>query len=127
VDPALLAEHRVELPLDFPGRQERLAKIADGVAYCAVRKPHHEVFWVTVNLRQNEIVILLPGDCSVNTTNIQHVSEVWECLVQISGVVDQQTGEPRDTEQISPETTHELSEIEPVRRLQSLSIMLCKI
>jgi len=52
VDPALLAERRAELPLDFSGPQEHLAKIADGAAYCAVRKPHHEVIGVNVNLRQ---------------------------------------------------------------------------
>ena len=38
VDPALLAERRTELPFDFSGRQERLANIADGIAYCAARR-----------------------------------------------------------------------------------------
>ena len=70
-------------------------------------------------------MILLTGEYSVNTTTAQHVSEVWECLVQISGVVDQQIGGPGDMEQISPDTIHELSEIEPVRRIQSLVYRFC--
>ncbi|RPB19805.1 hypothetical protein L211DRAFT_871058 [Terfezia boudieri ATCC MYA-4762] len=125
VDPASLPEPRAELPLDLSGRQERLANVADGIAYCAVRKAKHEVIAVNVALRQKEIVILLAGNDGVSSTTIEHVGKMWECLVQISRMVNEQTGESGDTELISPETNHEFSEIEPVRRLQSLVYQFC--
>ncbi|KAF8442575.1 hypothetical protein BGX38DRAFT_1201780 [Terfezia claveryi] len=125
VDPVSLPERRAEQPLDLSGRQERLANVADGIAYCAVRKAKHEVIAVNVALRQNEIVILLAGNDEVSSTTIQHVGKMWECLVQISRMVNEQTGESGDTELISPESNPEFSEIEPVRRLQSLVYQFC--
>jgi len=125
VDPALLAERRTELPLDLSGRQQRLANIADGIVYCAVQKPQDEVIGVNVNLGKDQIVVLVAGNDPVSATTIQHVSEMWECLVQISAAVDQEAGGSGGLEQITPEANHELSEIEPVRKLQHLVYRFC--